>query len=148
MLACEPTRTQGCRGLTTTPPASADRWSDRWTGVRHGDDPAPARAPGRDLWGVPRPAKPVGHRKLDAPADTEETVVATGLRRTLPRPCLVLPLAEHPFSRYDLPEQTRGLGLEHLDTAAVYRTLRAMEDDGLVESRWEPSSSGDNQPRP
>lgn len=38
--------------------------------------------------------------------------MATGLRRTLLRPCPVLLPAEHPCYRYDLLEQVRGLGLE------------------------------------
>lgn len=68
--------------------------------------------------------------------------MATGLRRTLLRPCLVLLLAEHPSYGYDLLEQMRDLGLERIDRAGVYRTLRSMEEEGLVESEWEPSSTG------
>ena len=64
------------------------------------------------------------------------------LPRNYQRPCILLLLAEAPAHGYELLEQLRGLGLDRLDTGALYRTLRTMEQEGLVRSRWEPSQMG------
>lgn len=71
---------------------------------------------------------------------TEET--AGGLPRGYLRPCLLLLLAESPGHGYDLLERVRALGLERIDTAGLYRALRAMEQEGLVTSAWQHSDSG------
>jgi poly-beta-hydroxybutyrate-responsive repressor len=58
------------------------------------------------------------------------------------RGCLLLLLAESPTHGYELIEQMCALGVRSADTARVYRTLRTMEDQGLVVSQWEHSASG------
>lgn len=66
----------------------------------------------------------------------------TGLPRSYLRPCLLLLLAESGSHGYELLEQVAVLGLEHADPGGLYRALRAMEQEGLVDSRWEHSNSG------
>jgi PadR family transcriptional regulator PadR len=66
----------------------------------------------------------------------------TGLPRNFLRPCLLLLLAEQPGHGYDLLEQIAALGLERADAGGLYRALRAMEQEGLVRSWWEPSDAG------
>ncbi len=65
-----------------------------------------------------------------------------GLPRNFLRPCLLLLLAEGEAHGYDLLEQVGELGLEASDPGGLYRALRAMEQEGLVRSWWEPSDSG------
>jgi len=65
-----------------------------------------------------------------------------GLPRNYVRPCLLLLLAEAPAHGYDLLEQVARLGLDRVDAGGLYRTLRAMEQEGLVRSWWEHSSTG------
>jgi PadR family transcriptional regulator, regulatory protein PadR len=69
------------------------------------------------------------------------TDVLAGLPRNYVRPCLLLLLAEGPAHGYDLLEQVGQLGLR-ADAGGLYRTLRAMEQEGLVESWWEQSQAG------
>ena len=64
------------------------------------------------------------------------------LPRAWLRPCLLLLLAEQPAHGYDLLERLAELGLDRLDAAGLYRALRAMEQEQLVRSAWEPSSEG------
>ena len=68
--------------------------------------------------------------------------VPRGLPRGFLEPCLLLLLAESPSHGYDLLEQLRALGLTRIDAAALYRSLRGMDQAGLVECWWEPSQSG------
>jgi poly-beta-hydroxybutyrate-responsive repressor len=65
-----------------------------------------------------------------------------GLPRNYLRASLLLLLAETPAHGYDLMEQIANLGLRNVDPGGLYRALRVMEQDGLVESQWEHSSSG------
>ncbi len=65
-----------------------------------------------------------------------------GLPRNYLRPCLLLLLAEGASHGYDLLEHIAQLGLERADPGGLYRTLRAMEREGLVRSWWEHSVSG------
>ena len=62
--------------------------------------------------------------------------------RDLFRASLLLVLGEVPAHGYDLPDLLVPLGLGATDRGFVYRTLRAMEGDGLVASAWDPSPSG------
>ena len=59
-------------------------------------------------------------------------------------PCLLLSLAEEPAHGYQLIEKLARFGLEELapDPTLIYRTLRRMEQDGLVTSKWVPGESG------
>lgn len=68
--------------------------------------------------------------------------LAASLPRNFLRPCLLLLLSEQAAHGYDLMEQLPELGVSHVDPGGLYRTLRAMEQEGLVSSWWEPSTSG------
>ena len=68
--------------------------------------------------------------------------ISTGMPRNFLRPMLLLLLAEQPAHGYDLLERVTALGLERTDPGGLYRTLRAMEQDGLVASAWQASESG------
>ncbi|MDP9405626.1 MAG: helix-turn-helix transcriptional regulator [Actinomycetota bacterium] len=70
-----------------------------------------------------------------------------GLPRNYLRPCLLLLLAEGPTHGYELLEQIPALGLDRVDAGGMYRTLRAMEQEGLVRSWWEQSSAGPTRRR-
>jgi len=65
-----------------------------------------------------------------------------GLPRNYLRPCLLLLLAEGTSHGYELLEQITALGMDRVDPGGLYRCLRAMDEEGLVRSSWEPSSSG------
>lgn len=65
-----------------------------------------------------------------------------GLSRSYVRPCLLLLLAEGPSHGYELLEQVRQAGVRNADAGGLYRSLRTMEQDGLVSSWWEPSQAG------
>jgi PadR family transcriptional regulator PadR len=67
---------------------------------------------------------------------------ATGVPRNFLRPCILLLLRESPAHGYDLLERLRALGFERNDPGGLYRALRALEEDGLVRSAWEPSPQG------
>ena len=56
--------------------------------------------------------------------------------------CLLLLIAESPAHGYDLLERLDGLGLSTVDSAAVYRALRTLNREGLLESWWEASGPG------
>jgi poly-beta-hydroxybutyrate-responsive repressor len=58
------------------------------------------------------------------------------------RPCLLLLLREQPAHGYELLERLQSLGHAGDDPGGLYRTLRALERDGLVRSSWAPSTSG------
>lgn len=73
-------------------------------------------------------------------ARREETGV--GVPRNYLRPCLLLLLAEGTSHGYELLEQVAALGLERVDPGGLYRCLRAMDEEGLVRSTWEPSAAG------
>lgn len=68
--------------------------------------------------------------------------VSIGLPKNFIRPCLLLLLSERPSHGYDLLEQLGELGLKAIDPGGLYRALRAMEQEGLVVSRWESSELG------
>jgi poly-beta-hydroxybutyrate-responsive repressor len=68
--------------------------------------------------------------------------VPIGLPRNYLRPCLLLLLAEGTSHGYELLDQVAALGLERVDPGGLYRCLRAMDEEGLVRSSWEPSASG------
>lgn len=71
---------------------------------------------------------------------------AAGESSTMPRnylrPCLLLSLAEDTAHGYELLDRVAGLGLANPDPGRLYRSLRAMDEEGLIESRWEPSTRG------
>lgn len=75
-----------------------------------------------------------------APRNVED--LSVGLPKNFMRPCLLLLLAEQPAHGYDLLERLSGFGFGTIDPGGLYRALRAMEQEGLVSSRWEPSDLG------
>ena len=58
------------------------------------------------------------------------------------RPCLLLLLGEHPAHGYDLLDRLHRFGFGKEDPGRIYRALRGLEAEGLVESTWESSSAG------
>jgi len=71
-----------------------------------------------------------------------QNTVLIGLPRNYLRPCLLLLVAEGMSHGYDLLEGVRALGLGRVDPGGLYRCLRAMDEEGLLQSNWEPSSRG------
>lgn len=67
---------------------------------------------------------------------------ALGSPRNYLRPCLLLLLAEGASHGYELLDQIAQLDLDRSDPARLYRALRAMDEEGLVHSEWEPSDVG------
>ena len=65
-----------------------------------------------------------------------------GLPRNYLRACLLLLIGEAPAHGYELLEQIGKLGLGTVDPGGLYRALRVMEQDGIVESWWEHSAAG------
>ncbi len=65
-----------------------------------------------------------------------------GLPKNFMRACLLLLVRERPAHGYDLLEQLYALGFGGNDPGGLYRTLRAMEQEGLLLSSWEPSGMG------
>lgn len=64
------------------------------------------------------------------------------LPRNFLRPCILLLLREEPAHGYDLMQRLRSFGFARDDPGRLYRALRALEEEGLVHSAWETSSSG------
>jgi poly-beta-hydroxybutyrate-responsive repressor len=62
--------------------------------------------------------------------------------RNFLRPCLLLLLREQSGYGYDLLERLRPLGHPADDPGRLYRTLRALEGEGLVRSGWAESNAG------
>lgn len=62
--------------------------------------------------------------------------------RNFLRPCLLLLLKERPAHGYDLVERLHTSFIDDTDAGGVYRTLRALERQGLVRSSWCTSAAG------
>jgi PadR family transcriptional regulator PadR len=58
------------------------------------------------------------------------------------RASLLMVIGEVRAHGYDMPALLEPLGLGRTDRGFVYRTLRAMESEGLVTSAWAPSPGG------
>lgn len=65
-----------------------------------------------------------------------------GQPKNFARPCLLLLLAESPAHGYELIDRLRPFGFEINDPAAIYKSLRQMEEEGIVTSSWETSPRG------
>lgn len=65
-----------------------------------------------------------------------------GLPRNHLQACLLLLIGQGDTHGYELLEQVGDLGWHNVDPGGLYRTLRRLARDGLVESWWEPSRSG------
>ena len=57
-------------------------------------------------------------------------------------PAILLTLREWNSYGYKLMEQLTVLGFEAMNPGTMYRTLRKMENDGVVKSKWETSGDG------
>lgn len=75
-------------------------------------------------------------RRLANPSDIDSARPKNFLRA-----CLLLFLRETPGHGYELIERLEDIGVTS-DRAVVYRTLRVLEREGLVESAWEESNAG------
>jgi len=67
--------------------------------------------------------------------------------RSFLRPCLLLLLREQPAHGYDLLERLGPFGwtFSASDPGRLYRTLRRLEEEGLIHWYWEGSSDGPNR---
>lgn len=69
--------------------------------------------------------------------------VSSGLPKDFLRPCLLLLLREDGEAHgYELLESVCAFGFDRSDPGALYRSLRRLEKDGLVQSGWRESPSG------
>jgi len=59
-------------------------------------------------------------------------------------PALLLLLAEEPSHGYELTERYSNLGFTDADSdpGAIYRTLKLLESEGFIKSRWQTEDSG------
>lgn len=79
-------------------------------------------------------------------ARTQRTLAAPGgsdsaQPKNFLQACLLLFLREQPSHGYALIEQLEAIG-SRSDRGVVYRTLRVLEREGMVESTWENSDAG------
>ncbi len=65
-----------------------------------------------------------------------------GPPRNFLRTCLLLLIAERPSHGYDLTERLNALGFGHVQSGRLYRVLREMEREDLIDSSWESSEAG------
>lgn len=65
-----------------------------------------------------------------------------GLPRNFLRPCLLLLIAEKPSHGYDLMERLDEIGYQRAEPGGLYRTLRLLEQEGLIRSNWGSSEVG------
>lgn len=78
-----------------------------------------------------------GRRGLDSPS------VKARMARFM-EPCILLLLTAEKSHGYELMERLRRFGFDGTssDMATLYRTLRQLEEDDMVESAWEEGSQG------
>lgn len=76
------------------------------------------------------------------PTPTETPAKTAMLPKNFLRPCLLLLLREQPAHGYELLERLASFGFSREDPGGLYRALRALEAEGLVNSAWERSESG------
>jgi len=72
-------------------------------------------------------------------ADTPEV---NGQPRNWLQPFLLLSLEKWQAHGYELIRRLTVFGFENTDPGSVYRTLRQLERDGLLESDWDTTSAG------
>ena len=66
----------------------------------------------------------------------------SGLPSNYLKACALLLISEQPAHGYELLARLSAVSPIGFDLGALYRVLRAMEDDGLVDSSWEDSTLG------
>jgi len=72
----------------------------------------------------------------------EQEALPSGLPSNYLKACALLLISEAPAHGYQLLTRLKAVGPGAFDLGALYRVLRAMEDDGLVASNWEESAVG------
>ena len=74
------------------------------------------------------------------------SVEAYGIEACRPRnwlvPVILVTLREWNSYGYELMERLTAFGFEAMNPGTLYRTLRQMEKDGVVKSKWETSKGG------
>ncbi len=75
-------------------------------------------------------------------ARRDQDALPSGLPSNYLKACALLLISEAPAHGYQLLARLSGVGPMGFDLGALYRGLRAMEDDGLVTSSWESSAVG------
>ncbi|HJV46948.1 MAG TPA: poly-beta-hydroxybutyrate-responsive repressor [Bacillota bacterium] len=65
-----------------------------------------------------------------------------GVPKNLLVPCLLLLLRDLRVHGYQLIQELVSFGFESIDQGYVYRTLRQMEKENLVNSQWDTTSGG------
>jgi len=83
----------------------------------------------------------MNHRETTS-ATGDQARGSDGMPRNYLRACLLLILAEGPAHGYEMVDRLGDLGVGAVDKGGMYRTLRTMEEDGLVGSGWERSDTG------
>jgi PadR family transcriptional regulator PadR len=68
--------------------------------------------------------------------------IPQAMPRNFLRPAILLLLREQRAHGYDLLERLRPLGFVRDDPGRLYRALRSLEQEGLVQSTWEQSAAG------
>lgn len=77
------------------------------------------------------------------PEPLGECCPSGGWVRGFAQPRLLLSLLQRPSHGYELMERMEAeQGLPNTDPGLLYRTLRALEHEGLVSSRWETEGAG------
>ncbi|MGB9757644.1 MAG: PadR family transcriptional regulator [Candidatus Bipolaricaulaceae bacterium] len=71
--------------------------------------------------------------------EREHPYCVPGRVRGLAQPWVLLALAQGPAHGYEILSR---LSEHELDPGGLYRTLRAMEEEGLIRSSWDTSGSG------
>jgi PadR family transcriptional regulator len=62
--------------------------------------------------------------------------------RSFIRSCVLLLVREQPAHGYELVERLRDIGVSVSDPGTLYRSLHAMEEQGLLSSCWRSSNHG------
>lgn len=81
-------------------------------------------------------------RKPEAAARGPEGRGAEARPRNWLVPVILLSLKDWNSYGYELMERASAFGFEAMNPGTLYRTLRQMEKDGIVESTWETSRGG------
>ncbi len=80
-------------------------------------------------------------KQRGAPQSIEEYGIEVRPRNWLV-PVILLTLREWNSYGYELMERTAAFGFEAMNPGTLYRTLRQMEKNGVVKSKWETSKGG------
>ena len=83
--------------------------------------------------------KPIKRASVTPPVNTFE--IGCRARNWLV-PVILLSLRDWNSYGYELMQRASMFGFEAMDPGTLYRTLRRMEKDGVVESSWETSGGG------